>query len=264
MKFKDEYVHEMNQIRHNEKLDERILERLDVNEPKRKCQRVKLLPVAAAICVLMLALNFETITTYAERNLGDFTTSLGEEEVVFGQIRPVNFDYDCYLQEEKLRGGTSGIGADYDNYEDFYEAFGIALPGHTVVEYERISIVAIEKYHVGNIIMVFEHQGEERVIHARFLFSDEASGDLGFGTDYEAYHVYEYMDGEKAYFVRPLDYSAGTEICYVEDGEQAKNQVVYFATENLVCQITQIDNSEEETRKIEDLMDVIASEMISE
>lgn len=240
MIFKEKYKQEMDIVKHDVSLDEKILREVEREEESMMRRSYKFVPaaLAATIALVIMVCNFETIAVYASSLFGNFGLSLGGEEVVLDEIEPVNLDYERYLNDEKAEWKGANY---YYNYQDFYDGLGIELPTRNCFEHTEISVHLVEEHNIGHIGVQFLYENEPYHMNGRFIISDVARDGLGYGEDVRAYEVYEYAEGEKAYFVKDAD---------------EYYQRVYFSTEQYVFQLF-VENSDEGAEKAKEILEII-------
>ena len=243
MNFKEKYKMEINEIRHDKILDEQILKEIVRQEHPLRKRQYRFVPaiVAAAIALVIMVCNFETMAVYATTLFGNFGLTLGGTKVVLDEIEPVDLDYERYTNDERAEWKGANF---YYSYEDFHEGLGMQLPGSNTFEYKEIMVHLVEGNKAGHIGVDFVHEDERYYMNGRFVVSDFENEMLGYGTTNKAYEVYEYADGKKAYFVKEGD---------------VENQTVYFATEKYIFQLF-VENSKEGIKRAKEILNVIGNE----
>lgn len=243
MMFKENYKMEINEIRHDKKLDEQILKEIVREEHPLRKRQYRFVPaiVVAAIALVIMVCNFETMAVYATMLFGNFGLTLGGTKVVLDEIEPVDLDYERYSNDERAEWKGANF---YYSYEDFHEGLGMQLPGSNTFEYKEIMVHLVEGNKTGHIGVDFVHEDERYYMNGRFVVSDFKNDMLGYGTTNKAYEVYEYADGKKAYFVKEGD---------------VENQTVYFATEKYIFQLF-VENSKEGIETAKEILNVIGNE----
>lgn len=241
--IKEKYKAELDGIKHNPDLDERIYDALETEKVSSHKRLYRFVPavLAAGLALFVGVTNFDNIVINAKDLFGNFSFSIGEEKFDFGEIEPLDLDYERYLNDERAerKGGNF-----YYNYEDFHEGLGIDLPVSDVLEYTEIVVSVHEEYNVGHVGAGFLYKGMNGWINGRFLIGDAASEGLGYGdNENKVYEIYEYGEGKKAYFV-------------INDNPK-QYQMVYFATENYVFEL-KVKNTDEGRAMAKEILDVIA------
>lgn len=243
MRFKEKYKMEMDEIVHAKNLDEMILN----ENVKERSSLVKMkyrlgpVAVAAAIALVIMVCNFESMAVYAKSLFGNFGLTIGGEKIVLDEIEPIELDYERYLNDERAEWKGANY---YYSYEDFQEGLGMQLPGSNTFEYKEIMVHLVEENKTGHIGIDFVYEDERYYMNGRFVVSELENEVLGYGTTNKAYEVYEYAEGKKAYFVR--------------EGQE-ENQVVYFSTENYVFQLF-VENNKSGVEKAKKILNVIGIE----
>lgn len=247
MTFKDKYKQEMDAVNHTAVLDEKTIKMIDANSIVQKNMHYRFgsVSIAAILMLVIIVFNFETLVAYATSLFGNYGLYLGNKEIVLEEIEPLELDYDRFMNDEKAQKNGANY---YYHYEDFKDGLGIELPGNTFLEYEEICVDVILQHNVGHLSLDFVYEDEQYHMNGRFAIADYADEVLGYGEERRAYYVYEYAEGEKAYFVKH---------------KENKFQMVYFVEDKYVFQLF-VENDREGTETAKEILDLMAKESIGE
>lgn len=243
--IKEKYKLELDAIKHNAELDERVFDALEEEKifSYKKFYRFVPVAIAAGLALFIVMFNFDNVAVNAKDLFGNFGFSIGGEDFDLGEINPVSLDYERYLNDERAEWKGANF---YYNYEDFHEGLGIDLPASDVFEYNEIIISLHIEYYVGHVAAGFSYKGQSCWMNGRFIVEGYPYEGLGYGENEDTvFEVYEYGDGKKAYFVR--------------NDNPKYYQMVYFATENYVFEL-KVKNTDEGRALAKEILDVIAKE----
>lgn len=244
MNFKEKYKQEIGNIKHEVMLDAKILQEVG-REPisfVAKRRRFTSVAVAAAIALVIMVANFETVSVFATSLIGNFGLILGGKEAVLNEIELVDLDYERYSNDTKAEWNGANY---YYNYEDFHEGLGMTLPANDTFVYQSIMVHLVEGDKSGTIGATFSYGDENFHMNGRFLVSEYGNHSIGYGEEGRAYYEYEYAEGKKAYFVR--------------DWGNETYQRVYFSTNHYVFQLF-VENSNEGAQNAKEILDIIGKE----
>lgn len=236
MTFKEMYKMELETIKRDTVLDKAFFQRIDEDSKPISPMRQKFASIVVVTIFVFMVCNFETVAIYATSLIANFSLALGGEVIILDEIESIEFDYERYLTDE--RADKKGANY-YSSYEDFCEGLGMTLPGSEILEYTQVSVFVNLEYNVGHIGTQFFYEDELYEMNGRFVISDYAYENLGYGEKDKAYLVYEYTDGKKAYFVKK---------------KGSDYQMVYFSTEKYVFQL-KVENSKKGVEKAKRILD---------
>ena len=234
MNFKDSYKSEMNHIKHNPVMDNKILDVME--QPVRKKFNFTKWSVAvvAMLCVAVISVNSDAIASYTESIVGKFGLYVGKEKIKLSEMTPIEVDFEKYKAYNKATE-RDGI---FDNQELLVEHTGIVLTESKHLEFKEISTMISAYYQTGHLSMEVLCEGKQYHMNGMFVLEgyDHKNLKYGYGIDVEPTEIYKYGKGKYAYFVQDKD----------KDYDGVGSQTVYFAERGIMYQLA-IDKSEEST-----------------
>lgn len=257
MDFRNAYKKEMDAMKRNELLDEQILNQISENEKVISFRKWK--AVAAVVVLFFVAavgLNMDKISTYAESLYGAYQFSMGGDSIFLDDIEPIDFDYESLQEHTQIieLGEMSfngrdydvqwgpGIGWVYETYAELTAETGMEIPGDEHIEYGMISLHLFDSKDVAHVSSHFLWEGEEFYFNGYCVTElYDGTGKLGYGVEEVPFYVYEYQEGERAYFVK---------------NEEFDTVAVYFSEGGFVFQLMlgETENAVEKGKAIIDCM----------
>lgn len=191
------------------------------------------------------------VTAAIKEYFGKFHLSAGKEEIDFGEMVPVDIDYEAF---KSAKGTKQVIGSDsywhsYSDLEELEAETGLRLWSSFEIKVSYVSLHLDDDYHTGHIGCTFVYQGKKYSMNGMFMTA-ERKDNWGYGTKAEPYRTYSYGDGQKTYFIKEKGYEGD------EKGEHGK-QIVYFTANDILYQLC-VERTQEETEIAENIIDEIA------
>lgn len=260
MNFRENYQREMNEIEKPSDITEKVLNAIDMeqgeyaggrnsNIPKRGTTWKTAAAAIAILCVLGLCLQHEKVISFAQSVFNRFTLSVNNEDIEFGDLKPVNMDIDAFINDAETELGP-GPDINYDHrfttYQEMNQLTQLEFPCADKVKYKNIWVDFFPEYKNGHIVAHILYQGVSYDINGMFTVDGFDQEEWGYGAK-GTKEVYQYGDGKIACFVK------------YPDGDKK----VYFQEKNILFQMN-VDNgddiesgaataSKEQTKKLLDL-----------
>lgn len=249
------YRNELNRIKHNKSLDEEILVRMNTLAESKvsfkwldrfrrnktsKSGIWKSVAVAAVLfCAISVSLNLGIVVSYAESILGRFSLFLAGEEIRLSELTPIAFPLDIYLADEGTKKVHTSYSKVYPTQEQLQERTGIVLEKSDELELANIVLNISPEHKTGHMTMRVFCDSKEVHMNGMFVIDGYDEGEYGYGTEKRAYYIYEYGEGDNAYFVK-----------------SGQTQGIYFTKGGIMYQLFVEDSKEgkEFGKKIVDCM----------
>lgn len=211
MNFKEAYQNEMDTVRHNNRLDDEILELQEGatvsgrqgRRSRLKVGRVAL--VAAALLVVFVAFRFEACVGWAEEMLGRFHLTAGNQDVELDSVQEIPFDLAGFSQDEQTDSYENGIFRKFDRRDELFDLTGVELPGNYQLHYSDIVLDVNEEYGMAHLTMTVTYQTQEYAMNGTFAIQGYDGEETGYGFEEDdkprIKDTYTYGDDKKAYFV---------------------------------------------------------------
>lgn len=253
-----EYKGMMNKVQIPENMDSRLKNRLlsDKKENKKMVYKKMVKRVAIAMAAVLVVFGasqtsvVSNVTAAIKEYFGKFHLSAGKEEIDFGEMVPVDIDYEAF---KSAKGTKQVIGSDsywhaYSDLEELEAETGLRLWSSDEIKVSYVSL-HLDGYHQGHMDCDFVYQGKKYSMNGMFVTA-ERKDTWGYGTKAEPYRTYSYGDGQKAYFIKEKGYEGD------EKGNPGK-QIVYFTANDILYQLC-VERSQEGTQMAENIIDEIA------
>ena len=169
MNFKESYKKEMNHIKHNTAIDNKILDA--VESPVRK--RIHFarwgVAMAAMLCVAVISVKSDAIASYTEAIVGKFGLYVGEEKIKLSEMTPIEVDLEKYYAYRKNKKNIDNNFL-FDNQEVLKEHTGIVLTESKYLELSNISVLILEGCKTGHLCMDVLYDGKAYDMNGMFIF----------------------------------------------------------------------------------------------
>lgn len=254
-----EYKGMMDKVQIPENMDSRLKNRLLSEQKENKKMVYKKIVKRVAIAMAAVLVVFgasqtsvvSNVTAAIKEYFGKFHLSAGKEEIDFGEMVPVDIDYEAF---KSAKGTKRVIGSNsychaYSDLEELEAETGLRLWSSDEIKVSYVSLHLDYDYHTGHIGCTFVYQGKKYDMNGMFMTA-ERKDNWGYGTELEPYRTYSYGDGQKAYFVKNKRYEG-------EKKEYFKRQEVYFAKDSILYQLF-VENSQKGSEMAEKIIDEIA------
>lgn len=231
MDFRQSYKEEMDSIKHHKLIDHKILDAMEMPErEKSSFVRWKAVVVALA-CVAIISMNFDSVVSYADTIIGQFSLILGGKEMKLSEMTPIEVDLEKHIAYEKTEMLNDDVyWCNYENQDLLEENTGIIISESENLEIRNIVVDISTVYKTGHLSLeIFSNVGQYHM-NGMFVIDGHNQREYGYGEIYKPYYVYEYEEGKKAYFAKDLDTDS--------------MQRVYFSENGIMYQLF-VDNSEE-------------------
>ena len=255
MKFEEKYNEEMANILPADTLNQRILNQDNLKQSTQKHQlrfnwKVSF-GIVAAVAMIVLVFNYNSVATFAESIFGRFILSIGDEKVEFGDIQPVDFNFEKFNNDEETQlvtGSESSYHQIFENYEECKMETDLDIVTSDKIQYNHIDVVVSEKSSNIHISSSFDYKDETYVLNGMATAKNMGNGTWGYGTDDEVLDVYEYAEGKKAYFVNQRD-KTEKDVCIG----------VYFVQDNIMYQMyLEVSDKDKGVEIGKELIDILA------
>lgn len=257
----NEYKGMMDKVQMPENMDHRLKNRLLSSQKENKHRIYKKMVKRVAVAMVAVIVAFEVsqtsvvgnVTAAIKEYFGKFHLTAGKEEIDFGEMVPVDIDFEAFKSAkgtELIQGSTTeDYWKRYSSLEEFEAETGLHLWSSDEIKVSYISLSLDDDYHQGNIGCTFAYQGKKYHMNGMFI-TNERKNNWGYGTELEPYRTYSYGNGQKAYFVKSKGYEG-------DEKEYSEMQGVYFAKDSILYQLF-VKNSQEGTEMAENIIDIVA------
>lgn len=255
MNFREEYVAELNHIKHDTSLDIALLEGKENTKTivKRKSWVKMSVAVASIAAIIIIFANSHSIMVYAENLFKSFGLSVGSTEMEMGEMIPIDFDMNHFatLPGVKRVLGSSMIDEAYyvicEDVHELKEYTGIELPNSDNISLEKISVSVAGSTKMGHFCMdIIDKNGNRSgVMNGQFVINGNENKDSALGYGYDSGSVesiFECSNGTKAYFLKSSE--------YIEE------QVVIFVAYGIQYQLF-VDDTKEGTEFAKDVVEMM-------
>lgn len=260
--YLERYREELDNVRHNPILDEKILEKAD----KHYIQITRKHVIWAVFIAVILVFHISWLWSYMSRkfhygqSIPYIINSWEGVEISLDEVTPTDFELDKFLKLCENTKWSDYFYDDFNTYEEFYENTGLELLGAEYLEYFNFSASVREKettwgtlYEIGNLGEAranFLYKDETYSIYAYYKIKDYSEEDAVIRVQKEkANYSYEYAQGKYAYF-----------ICNGYNN-YLLTQDVYLVEDGILYCIDRVDATMEATETVKEILEVmVASE----
>ena len=261
------YQEEMNSVKHDFLLDEKIKDKANKPIPKITGKTIKGYIVAFAIALFCLWGAWDTLINayHFDKSFTYFFNSIPKVEVHLDKTEMVEFSPEQFRKafgvEMNFKQNRSTVSKNFDTYEEFYKATGIEIFGADALEWENLYFyvdsshyplllnkMSFQIYNYGSINCRFTYLEEEYHLKIIFKINDFTSPDeiLDF-PQYKANYSYKYEEDKYAAFI--CNGMTTTPI----------SQDIYFVEDGILYVLRQVDATLEATEKVKNLLDLMAA-----
>lgn len=260
------YQEEMQMVKHNSMLDEKIKDK--ANKPLPKINGKTILCYFFVLVVIEFCLwgawdtlintyHFDKSFTYLVSSIQKVEVDLSETEMI--EFTPEQYQKTFDKTMDSLKEMTY-ISTEYDTYKAFYQATGIEIFGADVLEWKEFCFslqtsqrplcldnITFQIYNYGRIIGWFTYLDEDYYFDIYFKVKDFTSPDEVLEVHQkQVNYSHEYAENKFAAFI-----CSGTKSAPI-------SQDIYFVEDGMLYVLSQVDATMEETEKVKDLLDLMA------
>jgi len=243
MSFRENYKKEMQEIKHDETLDQTILDAVkdnsiesdgvqseftksdawgQVSERGRWTGR-RAAAIIAMICGIMLVVNFPSGISYADAVIGNFRLIACGSQMQLSEMTPVEIDLEKHIAYEKTElldaPDQMSYWCTYETQDLLQENTGLLISKSDALNVQNVVVSIDTMYRTGHLSMKVVWNGKKYGMNGMFVIDGfDQDKEYGYGERSAPYYVYEYADGKKAYFVKDRDYKDLQKVYFSENG----------------------------------------------
>lgn len=219
MDFRESYKKEMESVKHHHFIDHKILNAMEETKQEKKSFVSQKVAIIALACVAIAAMNFDSVVSYAETMIGQFSLILGGEEMKLSEMIPIEVDLEKHIAYEKTEMLNNDIyWCNYEKQDLLEENTGIIISESENLEIRNIVLDISTVYKTGHLSLEIFCDAGQYHMNGMFVINGHNQREYGYGEIYKPYYVYEYEEGKKAYFVKEWDADSMQRVYFSENG----------------------------------------------
>ena len=199
MSFRENYKKEMQEIKHDEALDQTILDAVkdnsielggvesgytkstawgQVSERGRWTGRWAAV-IIAMICGIMLVVNFPSVVSYADAVIGNFRLIAGGSQMQLSEMTPVEIDLEKHIAYEKTElldaPDQMSYWCTYETQDLLQENTGLLISKSDALNVQNVVVSIDTMYRTGHLSMKVVWNGKKYGMNGMFVIDEETA-----------------------------------------------------------------------------------------